>query len=380
MIDYQLIGKRIKELRQEKGLTQSDFASVLMVSSQAVSNWERGIAPPELANLVRIASYFGVLVDDLLCPENGGLYLGVDCGGTKTEFVLVSSSGAVLKRIVKNGANPNDIGFSGMEEIIFGGIREICMEYPSVKSAFLGIAGISAGNYLERLHKELKNRYTHMDIQIGSDAFNLFAMDDEADMAVISGTGSAVFVHSGEGYKRLGGWGYLLDSAGSAYDIGRDAIRQALKEEERLEKPSVMSNMLRSELNTDTIWNRLHIIHTEGKPYIAGLATVVFKAYAAGDKNAAGIIDNTAKALAELLNIGVELYGANPVAIASGGCFEHNRDIMITGINKYSNVKLKMIDLPPVYGACRKACIMNEGSAPEGFYDNFKRSYGGRKQ
>ena len=93
MIDLKLIGKRIRELRLEKNLTQSEFASVLMVSFQAVSNWERGIAPPELENLIRIAAYFDVLVDDLLSPESENLYLGIDGGGTKTEFALLQKNG-----------------------------------------------------------------------------------------------------------------------------------------------------------------------------------------------------------------------------------------------------------------------------------------------
>ena len=58
MIDLNLIGNRIKELRCQKGLTQIEFAKILSVSFQAVSNWERGITPPDIENLINIASYF----------------------------------------------------------------------------------------------------------------------------------------------------------------------------------------------------------------------------------------------------------------------------------------------------------------------------------
>ena len=46
MLDYNLLGSRIRALRQQKGLTQSAFAQSLGVSFQAVSNWERGVTPP----------------------------------------------------------------------------------------------------------------------------------------------------------------------------------------------------------------------------------------------------------------------------------------------------------------------------------------------
>ena len=378
-MDVKLIGNRIKELRLEKGITQSELAEALMISFQAVSNWERGVTPPDIENLVRIAAYFGVLVDDLLRPKNDDVYLGIDGGGTKTEFAVVSSDGTVLKRIVKKGCNPNDIGFSKTEELIFDGVKEMCVEFPSLKTAFCGIAGISTGNYKNRLLERFKKYFPQLKVQIKTDAFNLFSMTDGVDMALISGTGSVVFVRCGDDYKRLGGWGHLLDNAGSAFDIGREAIRTALSEEDMAQKRSVMSKMLLKKLNIDSIWEHINVIYNEGKPYIAGLASVVFDAYRSGDENAIDIIDNNAKALAKLLNAGVDLYGVKATAIASGGVFEHYSDIMLPHIKKYSDVELMIIDLPPILGACRYACFMSGREMHTRFIENFKISYGERK-
>lgn len=376
MLDICLIGKRIKELRKAKGLTQNAFADEIHVSFQAVSNWERGIAPPELENLIRIASYFGILIDELLRAENEDFFLGIDGGGTKTEFAVVSSGGNVVKRLIKSGCNPNDIGYSKMFSLLNAGIDEVLLEYPSVKSVFLGIAGITTGNHAERLCSELKKCYPRLKTQIKSDTFNLFAMKEEAGMAIISGTGSVVFIKKGDKYKRLGGWGYLLDNAGSAYDIGRDALREALFEEDMNQKPSLLGNMLRKKLNTTTVWEHINTIYSEGKPYIAELATVVFEAYRLGDKTAMQIIDNNAKALANLLNMGVELYGADPIAIASGGLFTHYTDIMTECIKKHSGVELIIGELPPIYGACISARLMESSEISDNFYNNFKNTYG----
>lgn len=378
-IDIQFIGSRIKELRQRKGITQSELADALVVSFQAVSNWERGITPPDVENLIQIAAYFGVLVDDLLRQKNDDVYLGIDGGGTKTEFVAVSSDGTVLKRIIKKGCNPNDISFAKTEELIFEGVREVYVDFPSLKAVFCGISGISTGNYRERLQERFGKYFPQFKVQIKTDAFNLFAMADGVDMSVISGTGSVVFVRRGDDYRRIGGWGYIFDSAGSAFDIGRDAVRQALLEEDRQQKRSVMSKLLLKKLNASSVWEHINVIYNERKPYIAGLASIVFDAYREGDENAASIIDNNAKALADLLNAGVNIYGAKPLAIASGGIFEHYSDIMIPHIKKYSNVGLLIIDLPPILGACRYACSMAGRDISETFTKNFKISYGERK-
>jgi N-acetylglucosamine kinase-like BadF-type ATPase len=379
MLDINLLGNRIKELRKQRGLTQNAFAEALHVSFQAVSNWERGIAPPELENLIRIAAYFGVLVDDLLRPQSEDLFLGIDGGGTKTEFLLVSADGYVQKRLVRSGCNPNDIGYAQMLFLLSDGIGDILKEFQSVKAVFCGIAGISTGDYANRLRDELKKRYPRIKFQVKNDSFNLFALDDEADMAVISGTGSVVFVKDRDTYKRLGGWGYLLDGAGSAYDIGRDVLREALRREDMREESSLMSRMLCKSLNTNTVWEHINTIYNGGKPYIAGLASVAFDAYRLGDERAREIIDRNAEALAELLNAGVRLYGASSLAIASGGLFEHYGDILSEHIQKYSSVSLKISEFPPIYGACRSACLMEAGTLVDKFGENFKKTYGGIK-
>ena len=235
---------------------------------------------------------------------------------------------------------------------------------------------MTTGNYADRLYTSLKKLFPKVDIQIKTDAFNIFGLCDGADMAVISGTGSVVFVKSGDTYKRLGGWGHLFDRAGSAYDIGRDAVCNALKEEDMQSPHSLLSKMLLKRMNTATVWGHINTLYGKGKPYIAELASVVFDAYCEGDQTARQIIDDNARALAELLNMGVELYGATPTTIASGGLFEHYGDIMTVHIAKHSDVEVIVGGLPPIYGACRLACAMSSHEAPDNFYETFKKTYG----
>lgn len=59
------IGKKIKQLRQNKGITQETLANVLGVTYQAVSRWENGTTTPDIALLPQISIYFGVSIDEL---------------------------------------------------------------------------------------------------------------------------------------------------------------------------------------------------------------------------------------------------------------------------------------------------------------------------
>ena len=59
------IGNNIKQLRQQKNLTQDQVAEKLGVSYQAVSKWENNANTPDIALLPEIAALFGVSIDAL---------------------------------------------------------------------------------------------------------------------------------------------------------------------------------------------------------------------------------------------------------------------------------------------------------------------------
>ena len=59
------IGHNIKQLRQQKNLTQDQVAEKLGVSYQAVSKWENNANTPDIGLLPEIAALFGVSIDAL---------------------------------------------------------------------------------------------------------------------------------------------------------------------------------------------------------------------------------------------------------------------------------------------------------------------------
>ena len=61
-----LLGENIKRKRLERSLTQDELASLLGVSFQSVSKWERGEGYPDIELLPAIAEYFNVSIDELL--------------------------------------------------------------------------------------------------------------------------------------------------------------------------------------------------------------------------------------------------------------------------------------------------------------------------
>jgi transcriptional regulator with XRE-family HTH domain len=59
-----MIGNYIKQLRQERGITQKEIATHIGVSVQAVSKWECG-GTPDIELIPMIADFFNVKIDEL---------------------------------------------------------------------------------------------------------------------------------------------------------------------------------------------------------------------------------------------------------------------------------------------------------------------------
>lgn len=69
-----LFSERLRELRQNKGLSQSQLADALNISKSAISMYELGKREPDLETLEGIADFFNVDINYLLGKEDGSMY------------------------------------------------------------------------------------------------------------------------------------------------------------------------------------------------------------------------------------------------------------------------------------------------------------------
>lgn len=61
-----VLGKRIKEEREKRDLTQDQLAQTLNVSRQAISKWELGTAYPDIERLITLSDFFDISLDNLI--------------------------------------------------------------------------------------------------------------------------------------------------------------------------------------------------------------------------------------------------------------------------------------------------------------------------
>lgn len=68
-MDQKKIGRLLKTLRKEKGLTQEQFAEIVHVSNRTVSRWENGNNMPDVDILIQISDFYEINLRELLDGE-----------------------------------------------------------------------------------------------------------------------------------------------------------------------------------------------------------------------------------------------------------------------------------------------------------------------
>ena len=347
----------IKTYREKKGISQTRLAAILQISPQSVSKWERGLAAPDIENLCLLAKTLDVSVDALLstADDRPQCMIGIDGGGTKTEFVAFTENGSVLDRFVLGGSNPNAVGIEQSALLLQEGIDRISTAHGTVRGIFVGASGFLTGGNGKIIEKMLKERYPNVILRCETDIMNVIASgtDEENCIAAICGTGSVVYAKVGDTLNRLTGWGYLLSRNGSGYDIGKAALQTALADEEGLGQPSMITPLVKARLG-GPVSLCIREVYCHDQSYIASFAPLVFTALEQGDEIAAQILDDNAKELASVINHAADGYPCGNRVILSGGLITGNA-LFRSMVENYLHPGLIMVvpKLPQVLGACR---------------------------
>lgn len=378
MLDINNLASNIKKYRVRSGLKQFELAEKLYITPQSVSKWEQGLAIPDVHKLCLLADVLGVSVDELLSHNSGkdNLMIAVDGGGTKTEFVLFTENGEIKHRLLLGGCNPNVYGMEKCCEVLKTGIDSLMLSRKNVTGIYCGISGYLSGDNSQRIDAFFKSNYSDVNVVCNGDIFNVMASATKAKRGVVAicGTGFNVCFIEGDKLHRVGGWGYLFDNKGSGFDIGRDAVRAVLAENDGIGPKTILTELIESKLGTKT-WDSLHVLYSEDKSFIASFSEDVFKAYKAGDAVAKDIVISNAENCVERINFVADKYDYAGDVILSGGIISGNEDFFEI-IQSKLNKKLNMVvpRLPQIYGACVLCCELCDVSS-EAFEETFTKDY-----
>lgn len=307
------------------------------------------------------------------------MLIGIDAGGTKNELVLCEKDGRVVNRLTAPGSNAADLGPENAAMRIASQVRALVDGHTeTVDALFAGLSGGGAPAISGEVRAVLTRELPFVkSISNGSDALNgLYAGVGAGDgMVVIAGTGTSAFVRCGGVLTQVGGWGYLVDDAGSGYSIGRAVLNAAFRERDGRGESTRLTELVERQLGFNVL-GAVPMIYQGGKRTVASFAPLAFEAADMGDRQALAIVDNACRELRLLISTcASHLKKAPYLASLLGSLWKAPR--LLEGVRDLLSPDYRLLrpDLPPVFGAAVAAAELARVSCGEAFHDRFAESY-----
>lgn len=314
------------------------------------------------------------------------MLIGIDGGGTKTALCLAREDGHIIMTHTGEGTNPADVGIREctlrLEKQLDALLKDFGGRQAEIKSFYAGIAGSMNSKTAAAVHDSLVSLLPNCRlIDNGSDAFNALygESEDGYGITLIAGTGSSSFALTESGTTQVGGWGYLIDDAGSGFSVGKAALMAAYRSYDGRGEKTILEESCLNKLGVG-YKDAIPQIYEGGKHYIASFARTAFEAFEKGDKIAAGIIDEAAQAICVHLRACLSHITSFPtVCVAAGGLITN--DVFFDMIKEKMGGDLKRMRLvrpvlPPVYGAlvkaARNAGVKVNAEFKQNFMNDFK--------
>lgn len=251
--------------------------------------------------------------------QSANRVLGIEGGGTKTEWALVEAGS-----VAGSGSLPASNLKLTSDETLLGIFRVMPRDVSHV-GAF--IAGCATDEDRARLRRLVESVWPQAQVSVGSDRDSAVAVafGDADGIAVIAGTGAAVTGRKGAHIEKAGGWGQLLGDRGGGYHIAMQGLRLVLSHYDLSHKITPLAENILRTLALTRLQDLVEWAMQADKMSVARLAPCIFEAAKFGEpemlnvvQDGAGILADFTRAVAQRLE-----YLDAPVRLV-GGLFTHH--------------------------------------------------------
>jgi len=271
------------------------------------------------------------------------LLVGIDAGGTKTVALLARADDqAVLGQGVGGPGNIRAVGAervtAALTTAIAAAFAAAGLPQTAVAAAAIGAAGAARADDRAAVEACLRAAIAAERYAVTNDAAIALraAVPSGPAVLLIAGTGSIGYGRTADGQEvRAGGWGYLLDDAGSAYAVGLAGLGAVLRAHDGRDPQTTLSATLLAAWGLAEPEGIIGCVYQLPPPRdeIAALATLVVAAARAGDPVAAAIVANAGDALGALAVATIGKFapasGATIPLVTSGGLLHACADLLL---------------------------------------------------
>ena len=236
------------------------------------------------------------------------LFLGIDGGGTKTEFVCIDGDGKALAQAFTGTTYHPQAGLAGVEARLAEGIGAVCgtlgVGTADLAQVFFGLPAYGEDAPVDaQLAAACGALLGHDRYSCGNDMVCGWAgsLGCEDGINLVAGTGSIAYGERAGIGARSGGWGEVFSDEGSAYWIAIRGLNAFSRMSDGRLPAGPLHGRLSAALHLDDdleLCARIMGENAYTRDQIAALAPIVSAAAAEGDAAAAAILDD---AVAELL-------------------------------------------------------------------------------
>ena len=233
-------------------------------------------------------------------PEQSRVLLGIESGGTRTVALAARDSGLELLRREFGPANLRLLDDRKLRQHLLS----IAREMPRPSALAIGMAGARTEQDRQRIRAAAASAWKGVPCLAANDLETALkaaphAEEVEADVLILSGTGSCCFGQNNDGKSvKVGGWGHILGDKGSGYEIGLRGLKASIYHFDRDGKWPLLGERLLRALMLNEPNDLITWAQTASKTDIAALAVEVFTAWTAQDKIASDILEAAAHSLA----------------------------------------------------------------------------------
>lgn len=290
------------------------------------------------------------------------LYLGLDCGGTKTRAMVTESDGQV---VFDKRSGPANLSTT-LWTLIETNLREALAGVPKVESVCGCFAGLLTTEQKEKVVAILRSITKCEKVAAYPDYYAGWEIaKDQGDLLVIAGTGVLICSERNDKLVKSGGGGILMGDHGSTTSIGRNALHHLIVTAPASGEDAPSPEFARQVKNLFGTSERdgvLSVLYESDTPamLLSLLAKTVGEDAERGKHYALSAVDDSMALLANDVRHHLAAYlpktDSGSIVLA-GGLWKLSQQFTkrfhdFLGLDQW---KLKLISQSPVHGACRLA-------------------------